>query len=80
MAQATAVVAFTSASGIDSKAFTWTPQLTSNPPKVQSVSVVGAGGGQGPCSADLPAAPTNVGGTVRISSPTDCTVTLVASD
>jgi len=80
MALATAVVTFTAASGLDSQAFTWTPQLTTNPPKVISQSVTGAGGTQGGCGVDIPTPPTNVGGTVRISCPTDCTVTLTASD
>lgn len=77
MATATAVVTF-SASGPDSQAFTWTPTLTSNPPKVTSASVQSTSGQ--PCSADIVGAPTNVGGTVRISAQTDCVVRIEGSD
>lgn len=79
MAQATAVITFTQASGLDGKAFTWTPALTNPTPKVLSHSVA-VPAGQNGCSAYIDGVPTNLGGTVRISGPTDCTVTLVASD
>lgn len=79
MAIATAIVTFTAA-GADSQAFTWSPALTSNPPKVLATSVTVTGAGQGPVKEYIAGQPTNTGGTVAISAPTDCTVTIVASD
>jgi hypothetical protein len=79
MAIATATVTFTAA-GADSQAFTWSPALTSNPPKVLDVSVTVTVGTEGPVAPYVVGAPTNTGGTVGIAAPTDCTVTLVGSD
>jgi len=79
MAFATAVVAFTAA-GADSQAFTWVPALITNPPKVLEVGVVVTTAGQGPPVPYIVGAPTNTGGTVAISAPTDCTITIVGSD
>lgn len=77
MAIATASLTFTAA-GADSQAFTWT--LTTNPPKILSCSVSVTGSGQGGPVPWTVGQPTNTGGTVAISAPTDCVVTIVGSD
>ena len=79
MAIATASVTFT-LGGADSAAFTWTPALTSNPCKVLGASASVTTAGQGAPLINLVGQPTNTGGTVHISAPTDCVVTLVGSD
>lgn len=79
MAIASATVTFT-AGGADSQAFTFTPALTNATPKVLATSVTITGVGQGPVAGEIVGQPTNTGGTVAISAPTDCTVLIVASD
>ena len=78
MAIATAVVAF-SATGADSQAFTWSPALSNPTPKVLSATAT-VPSGSGGVNVDLPVAPTNTGGTVRLACPTTCSVLLVGSD
>lgn len=79
MAIATAVVAF-SATGAASQAFTWTPPLSNPTPKVLSCNVIASNPTAGSCGVDMPSAPTNTGGTARVSCPTTCTVFIVGSD
>lgn len=78
MAIATASVTFTGG-GATSQAFTWSPQLTSNPPKVLACSVTVTDGGPPPVPAVI-GTPTNIGGTVGVSDTFGGTVVLVGSD
>lgn len=79
MAIATATATFTNG-GAETAAFTWTPALTSNPPKVLALSVTVTTAGQGAGVPFLDTVPTNIGGSVGMANPPDCTVTIVASD
>jgi hypothetical protein len=79
MAFAQAVVAFT-ATGAASQAFTWTPPLSNPTPKVLSCNVISSSPTAGTCGVDMPSAPTNLGGTVRLTCPTTCTVFIQGSD
>jgi hypothetical protein len=63
----------------DTASFTWSPALTTNPPTVLYGSV-DVTDGKGPVVWQLFGAPTNVGGTVRVSAPFTGTVTLSGSD
>lgn len=79
MAISTATITFT-ATGAISQAFSWSPALTSNPPKVLSSSLVMMSATESPPSEYLVGIPTNSGGTVAITGSADCIVTLVGSD